>query len=120
MRRSREVMGGKAKGWPVVRTFWIAWKDGRALKLLCRDSVVILGLEAEDLGGDVLECVEEFAVAIEKKRGVGAGEFDREKRVGGLGSPAKGAGEAVRGVAGGGLHLVVAGKNFVCQSHRCR
>lgn len=42
------------------------------------DAVVLLGFEAEDLGGEVLDSVEEFGVAGEEDWGVGAGEFDGE------------------------------------------
>jgi len=46
------------------------------------DAVVFFGLEAEDLGGDVLDGVEQLAVAVDEERGVGAGEFDGELRWG--------------------------------------
>lgn len=44
------------------------------------DAIVVLGFEAKDLGCDVLDGVEEFAVAVGEERGVGAGEFDAEFR----------------------------------------
>jgi len=40
------------------------------------DAVVVLGFEAKDLGGDVLNGVQEFPVAGEEERGIGAAEFD--------------------------------------------
>jgi hypothetical protein len=39
------------------------------------DAVVVLGFEAENLGGDVLDGVEEFAVVSQEQRGVGAGQL---------------------------------------------
>ena len=42
------------------------------------DAVVLLGFEAEELGGEVLNGVEEFGVAGKEERGIGAGEFDGE------------------------------------------
>jgi hypothetical protein len=44
------------------------------------DSVVLLVLEAEDLGGDVFDCEEEFAVAGEEEGDVGAGELNADFR----------------------------------------
>jgi hypothetical protein len=73
------------------------------------DAVVILWLEAEDFSGDVLDGEEEFTVAGEEKRGVGAGEFDGDVRLGGgSGRDRKG---SASGAAGGRLHLAVAGKD---------
>jgi hypothetical protein len=40
------------------------------------DAVVVFGFEAEDLGGDVLDSVEELAVMGEEQRGVGTRQFD--------------------------------------------
>ncbi len=40
------------------------------------DSVMLFRFEAEDLGGDVLDCVEEFAIAGQEEGSIGAGEFD--------------------------------------------
>lgn len=41
---------------------------------------MLLGFEAEDLGCEVLDGVEEFSVAIGEERSVGAVEFDGEFR----------------------------------------
>lgn len=40
------------------------------------DAVVVFVFEAENFGGEVLDGVEEFAVACGEERGVGAGELD--------------------------------------------
>ena len=40
------------------------------------DAVVFLGFEAEDLGSDVLDGVEEFAVAGQQQRSIGPAQFD--------------------------------------------
>jgi len=40
------------------------------------DSVMFLGLETEDLGGDVFDGVKEFTVAGQEEGSIGAGEFD--------------------------------------------
>ena len=40
------------------------------------DAVVFVGLEAEDLGGDVLEGAEELGVAVEEEVGVGTLALD--------------------------------------------
>jgi hypothetical protein len=74
---------------------------------------MILGLEAENFGSDVLDGVKKFTVAGQKERGIGAAEFDCN--FGG----SLGRGEGVRWDsrrltgwdAGGGLHLAVAGKD---------
>jgi hypothetical protein len=74
------------------------------------DAVVVLGFEAEDLGGDVLDGEEEFAVAGEKKRSVRASEFDGEIRQGGGSGRDRKRGAS--GVAEGRLHLAVAGTDM--------
>jgi len=73
------------------------------------DAVVVLRLEAEDFSGDVLDGEEEFAVPGEEKWGVRAGEFDSDVRLGGCSGRGRKGGAS--GVAGGRLHLAVAGKN---------
>jgi hypothetical protein len=45
-----------------------------------RDAVMLFGFELEDLGGEVLDCVEEFGVTCGEERGVGTGEFDGDFR----------------------------------------
>lgn len=71
------------------------------------DLIVLLGLEADDLGCKVLDGVEELGVAMEEEWSVGAGEFDAEVRSG------RGrVGGRARGGAGLGLHLAVAGRDF--------
>jgi hypothetical protein len=40
------------------------------------DAVVVFRFEAENLGGDVLDSVEELTVMSQKQRGVGAGQLD--------------------------------------------
>jgi hypothetical protein len=42
------------------------------------DAIVLLGLKPQDLGGDVLDGVKEFTVAVGEEWGVGAGEFYAE------------------------------------------
>jgi hypothetical protein len=44
---------------------------------------VILRLEAENLGGDVLDGVEELTVTSEEQRSVGAGQLDLDVGTGG-------------------------------------
>jgi len=39
------------------------------------DAIVVFGFEAEDLGGDVLDGVEEFAVVSQEQGGVGASQI---------------------------------------------
>jgi len=48
------------------------------LEIFCveGDAVVLLRFKAEDLGGEVLDGMEEFSVAGEQERSIGAGEFD--------------------------------------------
>ena len=103
MRRSREVIGEKEKGRPVARTFSMAI-SAMSVELAVAggleafgvegDAVVIFGFEAKDLGGEVLDGVEKFAVTGEQERSVGAGEFDCDFGTGGdwieeaVGSPA--------------------------------
>jgi hypothetical protein len=43
-----------------------------------RDAVVVLRLEAENLGGDVLDGVEELTVTSQKEGGIGTGQLDFE------------------------------------------
>jgi hypothetical protein len=47
------------------------------------DAVVVLGFETENLGGDVLDSVEEFAVMSQEQRGVRAGKLNSDVRAGG-------------------------------------
>jgi len=69
-------------------------------------AVVVLVLEAEDLGGDVLDGKEEFAVAGGEQGGVRAGAFDGDVG-GGVGGDRRSLTGRFAGVA---LHLAVAGK----------
>ena len=69
---------------------------------------MLFGFEAEDLGGDVFDGVEEFAVAGQEEGSIGAGEFDSNLWIGGLGGDSGG---RTCGFAGVGLHLAVAGKD---------
>ena len=43
-----------------------------------RDAVVVLRLEAENLGGDVLDGVEKLTVTSQKEGGIGTGQLDFE------------------------------------------
>jgi hypothetical protein len=47
------------------------------------DAVVVFGFEAEDLGGDVFDGVEEFAAMRQEEGGVWAGQFDFDVGTGG-------------------------------------
>ncbi len=80
------------------------------------DPVVLFGFEAEDLCGDVLDGVEEFAVAGEQERSIGSGEFDCDLG-GSWGGVWIGGGRlgCTCGLAGVGLHLAVAGKDVRLQ-----
>ena len=60
------------------------------------DAVMLIGGEAEELGGEVFEGVEEFGVAVEEEGDVGTGEADVEDGVRAVG---RGGG---RGVGRGG------------------
>lgn len=46
-----------------------------------RDPVVLLGLEAEDLGGNVFDGQKKLAIAGQKKRRIGASELDSDLRI---------------------------------------
>jgi hypothetical protein len=46
------------------------------------DLIVLFGFEAKDLGGDVFDCVEEFAVSGQQEGSVRAAEFDSDLGVG--------------------------------------
>lgn len=76
-----------------------------------RDAVVTLGFEAEDLGGDVLDCVEEFAVAGQEEGSIGPGEFNFDFGIS-IGGWSGDRGDCTGWGAGGGLHLAVAGKDL--------
>ena len=49
------------------------------------ERMVLLGGEAEELCGEVLEGVEEFGAAVEEQGNVGAGEVDAEHGIGTIG-----------------------------------
>lgn len=70
------------------------------------DLIVLFGFEAQDLGGDVFDGEEEFAVSGEQERGVGPKEFDFD--FGGC------FGGDRLNLTGGfaGLHLAIVGKDL--------
>ena len=123
MRRSRELIGENENGRPVQRTFWIAIsaimsssRVPRRLEALGveADSVVLLRLQPQNFGSDVLDSVQQLTITGQQQRSVAAAEFNCN-----FGRRSEAAEVDVSsdnryrtgGVAGVGLHLAVAGKN---------
>ena len=81
------------------------------------DAIMLFGLEAKDLCGNVFDGVEKLPVAGEEKWCIGAGEFDRDFRgdIGRGGDLGWNSRRCTGGVAGAGLHLAVAGKDVGLQ-----